>query len=260
MLPVAKSNTPLAAGLLNPSASTDSSWPERLCRTLPVSICTTFVPASSEPVTTMGDSGCAQIETMPPSCTPRMCCCGVPVRGFHTMTLLSSDAVTTSLPPRPQQPQETLCAWPAKICINLPVGAHHIQAIVSAEPARMAWPFGCQLIHSTSLEGPSKACCNAPEAGSQMRTVPSYEPVAAYLPSWLKATCVTESVWPVRRKRSDILMPVDVSSTPHRTALSSWPPVRMMRLSAGQTATERTLSWCATHARASSTSGRASSA
>mmetsp|Transcript_28692 Transcript_28692/g.85330 ORF Transcript_28692/g.85330 Transcript_28692/m.85330 type:complete len:200 (+) Transcript_28692:571-1170(+) len=195
------------------------------------------------------------METMPPSCRPRMCCCGVPALGFQTMTLLSSEAVTTSLPPRPQQPQVTPCACPAKICISLPVGAHHIQAMVSAEPARSAWPLGCHEIHSTSFEGPSRPCSRVPFSGVQTRTVPSYEAVAAYLPSWLKATCETESVWPVRRKRCLIWTPDDVSSTPQITAVSSWPPVRMMRLSVGQTATPRTLSSCATNARASSTSG-----
>mmetsp|Transcript_26102 Transcript_26102/g.52740 ORF Transcript_26102/g.52740 Transcript_26102/m.52740 type:complete len:201 (-) Transcript_26102:515-1117(-) len=173
MLAVASRSKAPALGLLNPTDSTESKWPLRVATTLPVSIWITFAVASSDPVTTMGASGCAQMEMTALPWTCRTCCCGVPARGFQTITPRSSEPVQMSLPPRPQQPQVTLCAWPAKICMSLPVGAHHIQAMASVEPARIAWPLGCQRIHSTSFEGPSRLWTSAPPGAAQIFTVPS---------------------------------------------------------------------------------------
>mmetsp|Transcript_871 Transcript_871/g.1963 ORF Transcript_871/g.1963 Transcript_871/m.1963 type:complete len:288 (-) Transcript_871:35-898(-) len=195
------------------------------------------------------------METMTLSCTSCMFWTMLPSRGFQTMTLRSSEAVTTSLPPRPQAPHVTVLPWPAKICINLPVGAHHIHAMVSPEPARMAWPLGCQRIHSTSLEGPSRSATRSPVSGFQILTVPSSELLAAYLPSWLKATWLTLSVCPFNRHRSVQESPPPFGSSwiVQRTAASSWPPVINIRLSAGQKATPSTLSLCVTFATLSST-------
>mmetsp|Transcript_100614 Transcript_100614/g.300190 ORF Transcript_100614/g.300190 Transcript_100614/m.300190 type:complete len:201 (-) Transcript_100614:548-1150(-) len=173
MLAVASSSRPPGLGALNPTDSTESRCPVRQASSLPVSICRTLTVASSEPVTTMGASGCEQMEMTALPWTCRMCCCGAPARGFQTITPRSSEPVQITLPPKPQHPQVTLCAWPAKICISFPVGAHHIQAMASVEPARIAWPLGCHRIHSTSLEGPSRLWTRAPFAAAQTRTLPS---------------------------------------------------------------------------------------
>jgi len=83
MLAVAKRRMPFGAGLLNAMHSTDSVWPLRLVTTLPCSMCITLIVPSSEPDTTIGASGCEQMEITVPSCTCLTWCFGAPARGSH---------------------------------------------------------------------------------------------------------------------------------------------------------------------------------